>query len=83
MFAILLNIDNLPKIIQRIPDSDTGDSLVPTYLNSSRRWYVVTGYVTRSGKYFDWTIIPAYVIETHFEYDKDKIKTDWDQIVRK
>jgi hypothetical protein len=88
MHAILVSEENVPEMIQTVPECDavTGDvgpSALDIYLASKGRWYLVTGYVTKSGKHFNWTFIPGFVLEKNFEYDADKIRYTWDQIVRK
>jgi hypothetical protein len=85
MFAILIAHDNMPKIEEHLNDENPTIPWMITELNanSNRDWYFVTGYVKRSGEFINWTILPAYVVENNFEYDPDKINTDWDQIVRK
>jgi len=82
MHAILVSSDNLPKIVSpELPDLYAKNCTV--VLRLSTQWYLVQGYVDSAGKYFEWTLLPAYIIEKHFEYDPTKIQTDWDQIVRK
>jgi hypothetical protein len=53
------------------------------YIRSHRDWYMITGYIDFAGKFHSWSIQPKYLLKTDFEYDADKIQTQWDQIVRK
>lgn len=81
MFAILINEENMPKIRERITvDSELANAM--TYLRMPKIWFVVTGFVTESGKYFPYAVLPAYMLKNDFDYDPVKIQTDWDQIVR-
>jgi hypothetical protein len=52
------------------------------YLESKETWYFISGFVTETGKFVEWAAMPEYMMIA-FEYDHGKIKTDWDQIVRK
>lgn len=82
MFAILIKSENVPKIRESGLSDDLLVAMVIA-LTSRKNWYAVTGYIKRNGEFIGSTVLPAFVIEEHFEYDPDKIKTDWDQIVRK
>lgn len=84
MFAILISQENMPKI-EKFKERFAGevDFQTSMYLNSNSLWYFVTGYYDRRGRTLDWTILPAYVLEEDFEFDAEKIRTEWDQIVRK
>lgn len=87
MFAIEITTENMPKIQEcealQKHNEDTLNAYLANYEKRGKRWYAIRGYVTRQGRVQDFAILPAYVFENEFEYDPDKIKTDWDQIVRK
>ena len=83
MFAILISEENMPKIEKEAPTRPYLIESVRSYLGLSADWYFVTGYVDHKGRFKPSTVLPAYIIDENFEYDPVKIKTDWDQIVRK
>ena len=85
MFAIVVSDETMPKIRQSSQLTDKDKSAVEQYcLNRPRsKYYVITGYVTRRGMVMNWTFLPHHLFEKNFEFDPEKIKTDWDQIVRK
>jgi hypothetical protein len=83
MFAILISNENMPKILESVTPTTDHHPDFQIFLNSEKTWYLVTGWVGTRGDVIDWTIMPAYMLEEKFEYDPNKIKTDWDQIVRK
>lgn len=82
MFAILVTPENMPKIKAANLDPAAEILTIPA-LTSTAKWYMVTGYYQRGGRWIGDTMIPAYILETLFDYNPVKIKTDWDQIVRK
>jgi hypothetical protein len=84
MFAILISTENLPVIALRMEHhSDFDMKDLDMYIRSHRDWYMITGYIDFAGKFHSWSIQPKYLLKTDFEYDADKIQTQWDQIVRK
>lgn len=83
MHAILITEKNMPTILDRLPLGVPEQLAITFYLNHNVEWYLITGYYTRRGVYDDWAIIPASVLKQTYEHDADKIKTDWDQIIRK
>lgn len=83
MFAIQITEENMPQILESVSPKDPDVHYINTFLANRAEWYVITGYVSRFGKFHDWVILPAYVLVSNYEYDKDKIRTTWDQIVRK
>lgn len=83
MFAILISEENVSKIDQVEFLTDKDKTAVRQYLRSKFCWYFVRGYIGVRGELHDWTVIPHYLLRQSFEYDPDKIITDWDQIVRK
>lgn len=82
MFAMHINSDTIGKLMDSDISSHLKTALIITR-SSTKSWYFVRGYVLRGGPYVGDTILPAYVVEQLFEHDPNKIKTDWDQIVRK
>ena len=84
MFAIELSEDNLPQILQTstlfVAEAQIMTDL---YFRSPRTYYFIKDYFDRNGRQQGWGILPEFVLKDFFEYDPDKIKTDWDQIVRK
>lgn len=81
MHAILVTPETMPKIqTSEVPPMYI--TSCNTMLHHPQRWYLVRGYVDRMGKFFGWTVLPAYIIEKYFEHDQNTIKSDWDQIVR-
>lgn len=84
MFAILIAPTNLPKILAAPHITEKYYNYgVKTYLAQKSNWYFITGYVDHRGDMKDFTVLPQYILDDNFEYDPVKIKTDWDQIVRK
>lgn len=83
MFALLINSDNLEKISQVYDISEKDMAEIRIFTISSLKWYLVRGYVSLRGEPQDWVILPEYIIHNKYEYDPEKIDTDWDQIVRK
>jgi hypothetical protein len=82
MFAIKITPDTMHKIgsthTLTIRDFRSIESLF-----ARREAVFITGYVTRGGQLMDWIVLPWYEFEESFEFDAQKIQTDWDQIVRK
>lgn len=83
MFAILISEENMPKIQEVLDTSVRPLHTVDMYIRHPADWYFIQGYIPYIGAPEPLAILPGYVFETNFEYDPDKIKTDWDQIVRK
>jgi hypothetical protein len=83
MFAILITFENLPKILEHQQTVTLPHLYEEVYLESSRPWYYVRGFVGEGGKFAEWACLPEYVLVRDFEFDPHKIKSDWDQIVRK
>lgn len=83
MFAVLIDAETLPKIQQFENDLHIYINSKELYLKNRNYWYLVRGYVDERGRVSDYAILPEYLVKQHFDYDPIKIKTDWDQIVRK
>lgn len=82
MFAILISPDTRDKIEQHdVFDPELTD--LDIFLKAKAQWYFITGYVSARGEVVDWAAEPAYIFEKKFDYDADKIKTDWVQAVKK
>lgn len=83
MFAILINQENVAKIpIESFTNPEDLQRTLNLCLALKRRWYFVRGFVDNRGRFYDWVTLPHYIIEEDYEYDANKIQTDWDQIVR-
>lgn len=83
MHAILISEENADKIAESEVVSHCPLHTIYVYRNNIKNWYLISGYVDREGRYFDFATLPQYILDRNFEYDADKIRTDWDQIVRK
>ena len=81
MFAILIAEETLPKII--CDGFDTNRHNLNHFIRHHRNWYFIRGYVSGTGRILDWVIFPEVTLSDAFEYDPERIQTDWDQIVRK
>lgn len=81
MFAIKLTEDNFPKILLT-PTLSIAKAQAISELYFHRNYIFVAGYVDHFGRVTGWDIIPEFVFKKFFDYDPEKIKTDWDQIVR-
>lgn len=90
MFAILISSENLQEILSHqmtLPDHeplcDPTVYLRNTQMNG-RKWYYIRGYVGEvfKGTVASWGVLPAYRFEPQFDYDEEKIKTDWTIAVR-
>lgn len=86
MFAIQITEDTIEKILQHkdhlgLTDADVY-ALRRYYMSTDKKkWIFVRGFYTHPrGKFLNWTTLPAYALK-HYDYDKVKIQTDWDQIV--
>lgn len=83
MFAILIAEENMEKILEgRTHDLDIKTAGWLTTL-FNKKWCFVSGYVDRRGAVHSWSVLPIAYIERYFEYDPLKIRSDFDQIVRK
>lgn len=82
MFAILFSEENLGKILEHNETVDSAPVYPDVYLNHKNDWYYIRGYVTNRGKVVDYAVIPEYLFVKVFDYNPEKIKTDWDIIVR-
>lgn len=80
MFAILISEETLPKIVETHGLTQAEIDWLPKCINKDR--YFVTGFVDLRGQVWPWIFLPRYLLK-NFEHDEEKIKTDWDQIVRK
>lgn len=80
MFAILISEQNMDKILERVTPTPERHPDFNFYLKRERKYYVITGYVTEMGRVIDWVVLPDFLLK-HYEHDKNKIETDWDQIV--
>lgn len=85
MHAKLITEENIPEIEQTVLPLQMYTSPVDLDMFAEHRgdWFIVTQYVSEYGEVADWKIIPKLVLDRSFEYDPVKIRTDWDQIVRK
>lgn len=82
MFGLLISEDNLPKIREFLSPNDV--STMGLYLHPAiKEWYIVRGYYNDRGNVVDWVVLPKYILDADYEYDALKIRTEWDQIVRK
>jgi len=53
------------------------------YLRHPKDWYLIRGYVPSwGGEPWKFAVLPANTFDECFEHDAEKIRTDWDQIVR-
>jgi len=85
MFAILISEENLPKIKEHQNSLHSLDERLYArpYHTSPVNWYYVRGYVDQKGTLVSWTCFPEELFNRLFESNAEKVKTDWDQIVRK
>lgn len=83
MFAILISEENLPKIQEHQAELPKESARIysPAYLNSNVDWYYVRGLHGIQGAGNTWGCYPQEFFSREFEYDADKIKTDWSQVV--
>lgn len=80
MHAILISSENLDKITEAVELTENDTEFIKTCFYKSR--YFVTG-VESGGIMLPWIFLPEYKLRRNYQYDAAKIKTDWDQIVRK
>lgn len=80
MFAILITQETLPKILDEPNLTDFDIASLKMFVD--KNYYCFTGYVTKKGKFVPFIILPQIFMKA-FEYDEEKIKTTWDQIVRR
>lgn len=85
MFAIQISTETAPKISQSDALSSTDKDMIAKLYLAPRRfaWYLITGYVDHHGGVRDWAVLPEPTFVRHFDFEPEKIKTDWSQIVRK
>lgn len=83
MFAIQITEENMPEILNSLPQIREENVMLDMYARHTRDWFIIRGFVPHIGSMTDWAILPAYILKLKYEYDPNKIKTDWDQIVRK
>lgn len=88
MFAIRITEKNLEKIHERLRWlKDDARIDLSIFVNHERDWYFIDGYFEPSARFGSrpqdrWGILPAYIFLKSYDYDAEKIQTDWDQIVR-
>lgn len=89
MFGILISSENVQQILtHQMTLKDTEPMCDPMlYLRNTqatgKNWYYIRGYLGEvNNNVISWMVLPAYMFEKKFDYNKDKIKTDWDIIVR-
>lgn len=85
MFAILVAEENFDKITQNhhYQKTESNHELnLDIFASAAKPYYFISGYIDRRGR-VDWVLMPEYIMKRKFEYDEEKIKTDWDQIVEK
>jgi hypothetical protein len=86
VFAILVSEENRKTVMDTIADR-TPDHPVDYDLFTNRprgvEYYFVTGYVNDRGEVEPWAFLPSFVFRQEFEYDAERIQTEFDQIVRK
>jgi hypothetical protein len=84
MHGILISKENLPKIWEVEGLSLTDCQTIENISDHNVAWWVfITGYVDSRGGVHEYTWLPEYILQRNHEFDSEKIKTDWDQIVRK
>jgi len=85
MFAIEITDETLPKIMVHQAELDeVAACFVPEcYVNKNIKWYYIRGYITERGALETWAAYPESHFNKAFEHNSDKIKTDWDIVVRK
>lgn len=81
MFAIEITNDTRNAIEERFDqDVATGRFDLALYINHSKKWYMVSGYITRAGKVIDWCIFPENMFRTLFDYETETFDVHWTQI---
>lgn len=80
MHAILISEDNFDKIKEEVNLDERDTKFLKTCFNKDR--YFVTGFEFR-GEMLPWTFLFGHKLRANYQYDPDKIKTDFDQIVHK
>lgn len=85
MHAIQITEENMAKIVESNGLTEKDKASIGRYYARNQRhtWYFIRGYVTQRGKHIDWCVLPAANFEHGFEFSPEKIRTDWDQVVRK
>ena len=83
MFAILIAPENMPKIAERFDLPPHDQNFIDMCLRDRSDWYFISGYVTERGQVTDWSVLPRYRLFWSFDFDEEKIKTDWTITVRK
>jgi hypothetical protein len=81
VFAIEFNEVTLPKILQ-IHGMTVKEAQGLTDVFLKKDYVIVSGYYNDRTPLSDWEILPKYVFTETFDFNPEKIKTDWDQIVR-
>lgn len=83
MHAIAFNEANLPKILKTYGITvEEVQGLSNVFMH--RDYVFMTGVVfSDNAPYRDWAILPMFAFAKNYEFDPDKIQTDWDQIVPK
>jgi hypothetical protein len=82
MFAIEISEENMEKIAESgILTIERLNAIGGVYLPARANYYFVRGFFVDSE--IRWTVLPEFILSEEYNYDPDKIKTDWDQIVRK
>ena len=86
MFAIEITEENLPQILQTpgltIADAQLMADAFIAHNNDHVR-YFIKGYTDRKNRLVPWTTLPEFIFVKNFDFDPEKIKTDWDIVVRK
>ena len=86
MFAIKITEDNMETITESGVFATKPKNFVAMFLSRSQRggdWALIRGYVPDRGAIIDWAVLPKFVLDEFFDYDPDKIQTDWTNLVRK
>lgn len=83
MFAILIADENVELLSEFQIEHDIPVDHVLSYLICKSEWFLVRGWQSPRGGLKVWTCLPGYIIRENYEFDPEKIKTEWDQIVRK
>lgn len=83
MFALVISEGNMETITESGIFDVKPVSYVSLFLNREVEWVLIRGYVPDRGDIIDWGMIPMFVLEDFFDFDPDKIKYDWTNVVRK
>lgn len=82
MWAIEITENNLEEIMSSHSVPEKTYAGLQLFIKSPSTWYICSGYVNDRGAVQGYAILPDFKFQKKFEYDHEKIQTEWVWVVQ-